>query len=182
MNLFEISQDFRDVFDQLALLMEEEDTPERSEMLSAAWDTIDGIEGEMKRKVGNVIFYIRELRGDALTLTGQAESMLERADAKNKAAANLENYIMTCLIRTDTKTVETDAGKVTVRDNPESVVFRGCSETEFVEWAKIARPDLLTVPKTPEPKPNRTAIKAALKAGQSIKNTVLERTKSLRIV
>lgn len=31
MNLFEISQDFRDVFDQLAFLMEEEDTPERSE-------------------------------------------------------------------------------------------------------------------------------------------------------
>lgn len=180
MNLFEISQDFRDVFDQLALLMEEEDTPEKSEMLSAAWDTIDGIEGEMKRKIGNVLFYIRELHGDAATLTEQADRMIERAKTKEKAAENLENYIMTCLVRTDTKTIETNAGNVTVRDNPESVNIL-VADDEFVTWAKINRPDLLTVPKTPEPKPNRTAIKAALKEGQRIQNAVLTRTKSLKI-
>lgn len=180
MNLFEISQDFRDVFDQLALLMEEEDTPERNEMLSAAWDTIDGIEGMMNQKIENAVMYLRELEADADAITAESKRLSERAKIKENAAKNLKAYILTAMQRTDTKTIETARCKVTVKLNPEAVTFESKeNEAVFRDWAMSnERTDLLTVS---EPTVNRTAVKKALQSGEDLPFAQLTRSKSIMI-
>lgn len=178
MNLFEISQDFRNAFDALEALYEEDESPEQQEMLSAAWDTIEGVEGDMKQKIENTVLYIRELEAEADGIDQQIKRMKVRSDAKKNTAKNLKEYILSAMQLTDTKIIETPSCKVSIRSNPESVILTG-PETELLAWAvSNGRSDLYTVK---EPEISKTGIKKALKNGDEIPFAALERTQSLNI-
>ena len=171
-SLFELSTQFKQLFDSLDIIMEDED----EDMLEAWFDTLEGIEGEIEDKVENIALYIEGTLAEADALKKKRDSLNARIKAKTNAAERMKGYLKDSMIRISLNKVQTDKVAVSIRNNPESVNV--LDEQGFIEWAEKNNEDLLRY-KTPEI--NKTAVKKALQDGREIPCCELTRTKSVII-
>lgn len=177
MKLFEISNDFEELFNQLESFEEIED-PEERELATGAWfDTLDGMESEFDRKAENVAQYIKELRAESDAIREEEKVLAARRKSKEKRSESLTAYLMNCMEQIHLDKIETARCKLSIRRNAESV--QCADEYALVEQlAKKGRDDLL---RFKDPELNKTALKAALKAGEQLDGAQLVRTESLII-
>lgn len=170
MSLYEISGRFKNLYDELDLMIDDDD-------LSEAWfDTLEGIEGEFDDKAESVALYIKNLTAEAEAIKAEKDVLDKRLKAKTNAVKRLKEYLKLCMEQTSRKKIETPRAVISVRNNPESASIS--DEHAFIEWAKAQRDDLL---RYKEPEISRTAVKEALQAGQDIPYAELARTKSVII-
>lgn len=175
--LFEISNDFAALFDQLESFEEIEDDTERAEMQEAWFDTLTGIETEFEDKAENVAQYIKGLRKEAEDIREEEKVLAARRKTKEKRAESLTAYLMGCMKQIRREKIETAKCRLSIRKNAESVQ---CADEE-----RLAR-DLLAMGRTElvrvkSPELDKTALKKALQAGEIISGAELGRTESLII-
>ena len=177
MKLFEISNDFTELFNKLESLEEIEDQEERQLATGAWFDTLDGMESEFEQKAENVAQYIKELRAESDAIREEEKVLSARRRAKEKRTDSLTYYLMNCMKQISRDKIETARCKLSIRRNAESVQC----EDEYAlaaQLAKQGRDDLL---RFKDPELNKTALKAALKAGEQLDGAQLVRTESLII-
>lgn len=177
MKLFEISNDFTELFNQLESLEEIEDQEERRLATCAWFDTLEGMESEFEKKAENVAQYIKELRAESDDIREEEKVLASRRKAKEKRTESLTSYLMNCMKQINRDKIETARCKLSIRRNAESVQC----EDEYAlaaQLAKQGRDDLL---RFKDPELNKTALKAALKAGEQLDGAQLVRTESLII-
>ncbi len=166
MRLYEISETYR----AFIAGVEAGDIPEE-----AIADTLEALEGAFEEKAEAIGCIIKEQRAESEAIKREEEALSARRKAKENHADSMENYLyrqMKCLGKDKFETARvrvkfTKGEKVEIAD-----------ELAFVGWAKQEADDLLTFK---EPTVNKTAIKAALKAGRVLPGVALEKTEKARV-
>lgn len=175
--LFEISNDFAALFDQLEAFDEIEDDAQRAMAQEAWFDTLTGIEEEFEIKAENVAQFIKSLKAEAEDIREEEKVLAARRKTKEKRAESLIAYLMGCMKQIRREKIETAKCKLSIRKNAESVQVAD-EDALARQLAALGRADLIRV-KPPEL--DKTALKKALQAGEIINGAALGRTESLII-
>lgn len=175
--LFEISNDFAELFDRLESFEEIEDDGIREDAQQAWYDTLTAIEEEFEIKAENVAQYIKALHAEADALKSEEKKLAARRKSKENRAKRLLDYLMECMRNIKREKIETARCKLFIRKNAESVQ---CADEDALArmLAAIGRTDLI---RTKDPELDKTAIKKALQAGETFDGASLGRTESLII-
>ena len=155
MKLYELTSEY-----QTLLNMFDEDSEVPSEAIT---DTLESISAEIEVKADNIACLLKDIEGDINKIKVEEDRLAERRKKKQAAYDRLKEYLAAELLKSGQTSIETSRNKITFRKS-ESVEL-AVDESTFIEWAEGFRDDLLTYNR---PKPNKTAIKAAIKGGAEI--------------
>jgi hypothetical protein len=156
LKLYEITQQFKEI----ERLDEFDELP--AEVMR---DTLDGLVGTFESKATNIAMYVRNLEASADAIESAAQAMKERAARIRRRSESIKAYLLWNFQATGITRVECPEFTVTVRNNPEAVRIADDAELP---------PEYLVQPPAPPPRPDKTAIKAALKAGKDVPGCWLE--------
>lgn len=137
--------------------------PKTGEILD--FDTFLALQMERDAKIENTCLWYKDLCAEAAAIRAEELSLAERRKAAERKAETLKGYIDRALAGAPFKTARVQCS------------YRKSSAAEPAEgfeiWAmENGRQDLLTIG---EPMANKTAIKAAIKAGEEIPARLTER-------
>ena len=156
--LYEIANDYS------ALQNEDMD----AEMIA---DTLEGIEGEFTDKVEQIIALIKNNSALEEMLKSEAKSLTERARALSNKNANLKAYIAQSMSTMDKKKLNAGIHTITVRAGVKTAQIDDVNAlpVEFVEYKTETVPD-------------KKAILARLKAGETVEGATLATGKQSLII
>lgn len=147
MNLYELTLEFRSAAERLSDMDLDEQT---------LADTLESMSGELEAKCQNTIMVARNLEATAHAIKQAEMKMAERRKALENRAAWLRDNVHASMLSTGIQKIETPWFKLSIRQNPPAVEVFDASMVP-AEFTKIPDP--------PPPAPDKTAIKAAIKAG-----------------
>lgn len=192
MRLYELTDDFRKMFDDFENIQTMEFEPDgkggfvdgrgdpidpdqtRKDLEEAWFNTLEVLEEEIDTKAESIAIYIKECLADAGMLEAEEKELRRRRQALERTAERMKTYLGQCMERTHRKKIEMPRAVISVRNNPESVNVT--DEKKLIEWAALERDDLL---KFRDPEISKSAVRAALKEGQEIPFCELRRTQSV---
>lgn len=161
--LYQMTDEYLVAFQQL----QESDMPPE-----VVRDTLEGLQYPIEEKSTAIAQMARNMEALADQIKTAREQMLERESLLRKQAERLEGYILENLERAAIQKIECPYFKISVQKNPARV--------DIDEGALI--PDrYLSIPKIPDPKPDKKAIKEALEKGELIQGCKLVRDNRLVI-
>ena len=176
-SLYEMTNDFKTLFDSLDAIMENDDPELDTEEMSQAWfDTLEGMELDIEEKAANVAVYIKGTLAEAEALKAERDKLSARIKAKQNAAERMKQYLLDNMRKLSRNKIETSRAVISVRNNAESVNIT--DEGELIDWAQGNHDEYL---RYKDPEINKTAIKKALQQGEDIPGCRLERTQSVTI-
>lgn len=161
--LYQLAQEFRATAEQLADL----DLP--PEVIA---DTLESIGGDLELKAQNVALFARNLETTAAAIKQAEGDMAARRKALERRVSDLKAYLLSAMQSTGIKKIEGPYLRIGVRDNPESV--------EVFDAAQVPA-EFMRQPEPPPAAPDKTAIKAAIKAGSEVPGCKLTRSQRLDI-
>ena len=169
MTLYEISDGFRALYDQLDDMIEDEElTEEQREDMQQAWfDTLEGIEAEFEEKAENVACFIKVLKGEADMMAAEEKVLAARRRSREKRIESLKNYLLGRMDAVHLKKIDRPKARISTRNNAESVA--------------IDDPLGFILLRYKEPESNKTEVKQALQEGGSLPHCHLQRTRSIII-
>lgn len=149
----------------------------KTEMLSAWFDTLTGIEGEFNAKAENIGVYIKQLKAEKEAIDAEIKSLRKRSAAKERQLDSLKDYLISCMDAMKLAKIDEPRAKISIRNNAESAQIP--NEDAFIDWAQTHdRDDLLAYHK---PDISKTAIKNAIKSGDDIPGVTLGRSRSVMV-
>ncbi len=119
-------------------------------------DTLEGMAGDVEAKAVAVASVIKNIEAEANAIKEAIAAMQARQKAAEARADRLRDYLMGALEQCGIKRVSCPHFAIAIKAKPASVVIDDATLLPF--W-------FLTVPPTPEPQPNKIAIRDALKQG-----------------
>ena len=163
MTLYEIAGAYRDALEAV----EAGDIPEE-----AIADTLDGIEGAFEVKADNIALLIKEREQLAAACAEEARRLAARAKAMQRRADSLRGYLARSMIETGLRRIETARNKIGFR------VSERFSITDVIALTMYARAHGGVKIKE---ELDKTALKAALKAGADVPGAAIEEHLNLQI-
>ena len=160
MNLFEISNEY------LAILQLAEDPDVDPEVLA---DTMESIEADFEDKADAYAYIISTLKGDAATIDAELKRLKARKDAIEANADRLKKSLEEAMRVTGKTKFKTAMHSFGIQKNPQSV--------RLIEGMEV--PKVYLIPQ--EPKVDKKAILADLKAGKTFDFAELQQSEGLRI-
>lgn len=148
----------------------------KNKMLSAWFDTLEGIEGEFDEKAENIAVYIKELEAEAKTLKAEKIAVGKRQAQKEKTAENLRKYLITSMKAIGRNKVDMPKAVLSLKNNAPSLVVD--DEISFINWAQKHNDNLL---KYSMPEIKKNEVKTLCKNGEKVPFVHLERKASLTI-
>ena len=133
-------------------------------------DTLEGMSGELEVKAQNVAFVIRNAESMAEQIKQAEDAMAKRRKAYENRAERLRSYVMANMLTTGKTVIECPYFKMSVRNNPESVVIDAESQIPQDYMREIVKTE-----------PDKALIKQAIKDGFEVPGAHLTRTQSLSI-
>jgi outer membrane murein-binding lipoprotein Lpp len=96
MKLYELTNDFSELFSQLDDIIENEElTADEREELSQAWfDTLEMIEAEFEDKAENIAVFVKELAAEADALKKEENALAARRKSREKTIERLKSYLL----------------------------------------------------------------------------------------
>ena len=154
MNIYEIDRAIRE-------LIESSIDPETGELVVDP-EQFDALQMERETKIENTVLLLKNVRAEITAIKTEEAAMEDRRKAKERFAKRLEGLVR---YATAGERFETARASVQFRKTPEKAeIDEGC-EAQLIEWARRENSGLLWFK---DPELNKTAIKAALKAGDNI--------------
>lgn len=161
MNIFEINY----ALSAFELKVDEE----TGELLNA--DELDALKITRGEKIEGLALLVKELNAEADAIKKERDALDERMKQKQRKAEGLKKYLQSALAG---EKFETALCKIGYRKS-QQVILTG----KFDEWAKDNAPDLLNV--STVYKPDKSAIKEAIKGGRQIEGATLIDNVSMQI-
>jgi hypothetical protein len=161
--LYVLSAEYRYIVAELANL----DLPEE-----VVTDTLEGLSGDLQTKCTNIAMFARNLESTAEQIKAAEEQMAKRRKAIEKRADRVREYLKTGMIDAGISKIECPYFKLTIRDNPPSVVI---DAPEFIPA------EFMRQPEPPPPAPDKKAIAEAFKAGGDVPGCHMAQGKRLEI-
>lgn len=195
MNLYELSESFAELFSQFEDINEyEPDTDAdgqpidgngdiiedveayKEKMLTAWFDTLEGIEGEFDEIVESIAIYCKQLMAEAKMLKAEKAAIAKRQSQKERQVKSLETYLFNSMKAIGRNKVDMPKAVVAIRNNAPSLVVD--DEIKFVNWAQKNNDNLL---KYEMPSIKKNDVKALCKKGEEIPFVHMESKQSLSI-
>ncbi len=146
-------------------------------MLTAWFDTLDGIEEAFEDKAVNVAIAVKSMRAEAEQLKAEKLRLAKRQTQKERAAERLEQYLLTSMQAIGRDKIDKPQAVIRVKKNPESTVID--NEKSFIEWAEAnGYNDLL---KYEQPTVRKTKVKGLLQRSVDLPFVHLERKTKIDI-
>lgn len=133
-------------------------------------EAFDSLQISRTEKCENIALYYKNLTAEAEAIKAEETKLAERRKAIENKAARLFDYLKYAL---GGEKLETARVKCAYRKT-QSVEL----DDDFIYWASESAPELLTYY---EPKPNKTAIKQAIKSGREIEHAHIVDGESLSV-
>lgn len=163
-NIYELSSNYR----ELQKLMEQAETAEEVEAIR---NTMAGMTGEIGDVIESLLKAKANILGDVPALSLEISRLAHRAGQLQTSAAAIDEQVKYLMEMAKAKTMRTALFTVTLAEGSESV--------EILDEAQLPE-DMLSV--TTAIKPDKKAIKAAIKSGREVPGAAMKRgEKSLRI-
>lgn len=178
MKLYELSDTFRALFDNLESAQTEPDTtPEDIAAYENAWfEGLCDLEEAFEDKAENIAAWCKDLKAEAAVLKEEEKALKARREAKEHIAERLKAYLLGEMSAINIIKIDRPKARISIRNNAETAQF--VDEAAFIEWAKVNAPGLL---RYAEPEIAKTKVKDYLKAGNEIEGVTLGRTQSVLI-
>ena len=161
--LFEIAKQFH----ELELLASSDDLP--PEVIR---DTLEGLQGTLEAKGTNVAKFVLGLEAEAKMIEDAARQLEVRANRRKKRAESIRQYLLLNMQSCGYTKIEAPEFTISVRKNPEAVE---------IDDPQSVPEEFMVQPEPPPPRPNKTAIKAALKEGRAVAGCWLRSGERLEI-
>lgn len=170
--LYELTSDFQTLYDALDDIDLSDD--DGANLMTAYFDTLEGIEGEFEQKAENLALFVKQLLADAEAIKKEKMNLENRQSQKMKKAEQLKRYLRDCMDAIGTRKIDTPKVKVTVGNNGESVKITNLEQLKNCDkaWKAYAYK---------ETDVDKTAVKALLQSGQIIPGAELQRTRRITI-
>ena len=140
--------------------------PETGEILDeTAAEALDRLELARDEKIENICLFIKDLKAEAEAIKAEKLNLAKRQQTAENRAEWLKNYLARALCGQTFKTART------------AVSYRKSEVVEIAEGAKVPDDYLVFA----EPKPNKTELKKALKAGQTFDGVSLVEKQNIQI-
>lgn len=147
MNLYDISTDLRRVIEGGIIIDEE-----TGEVIFDG-DNLEALECEFRDKLEACALYVKNLRAEEKAIKAEVDNLTARRSALIKKADSMEAYMVAAMQRTDTRKMETPRASVALRKSGRVIITdESALPAEYVKRVE-------------EVKPDKTAIRKALKAG-----------------
>lgn len=137
-------------------------------------DTLEGMSGDLDAKVEARCFVVGNMDAAITGIEGAIEKMCNRLKAAQDRRKWLADDTMRVMVACGVLKVETPFLKITVGNNPPSVVVL---DAALIPAAYMRHP----APTQPPPSPDKTAIKAAITAGLEVPGASLVHSQKLVI-
>lgn len=121
-------------------------------------DELDSLQMAREQKLENIALFIKELDAECEAISNESKILSERLGAKQNKRDGLKRYLQNALAG---EKFETPRCRVSYRKSQQVIL-----SPEFDEWAAENAPELLVT--TTTVKPDKAAIKAAIKDGKTI--------------
>ena len=128
-------------------------------------DTLDAVEGEIEVKARNI-------EATAHMIREAAKAMLTRAERLEKRSESIKAYLLYNCQASGISRIECPEFVISVRKNPPSVV---------IDDEAAIPPEYIVQPPAPPPRPDREAIKRAIKAGTDVPGCHLLQTERIEV-
>ena len=146
-------------------------------MLTAWFDTLEGIEGAFEDKAVNIAVIVKSMRAEAEQLKAEKLRLAKRQSQKEKAAERLEQYLLNSMQTIGREKIDKPQAVIRVKKNPESTVVD--NEKSFIKWAEAnGYTDLL---KYKDPDIKIKEVKDLLKRNVKLPFVYLERKNKISI-
>jgi len=155
MSLYNIAQEHRALVERLMDTQDDE---------QAIADTIEAESYPLELKAQNVAYAIKNLEATAEAIKNAEKEMADRRKAIEKRAANLREYVHTCMEIAGMQKIECPHFALTIKKNPAAV--------EIFEPSLIPA-SFMRQPEPPPPAVDKKAIAEAIKAGQEVPGALL---------
>ena len=159
--LYEISADF------LAALDAMEVDPDTGELLNA--DQLDALSAAFDEKAEATALYIKNLTAFVADLKTEEDALAARRKTAERRVDSVKKYLTSCMESIGKDKVETAKARIS---------FRKSVQVQ-IDDEKALPADYVTT--TVTTKPDKTAIKKAIQAGQSVAGAVLVENQNLQI-
>ena len=160
MNLYEIAEQHKQDLEALANL----DLP--AEVVA---DTLEGLGGELQTKAQNVALFIKNLDAYEIAIQYEIDRLTAKREKLDARVEHLCQYLKTCVEHAGVTKIETPLVNLTIKPNPPSV--------EVFQEALLPQ-KYYYQPPAPGPRPDKNAIKAAIKEGKDVPGARLETGKT----
>ncbi len=146
-------------------------------MLTAWFDTLDGIEEAFEDKAVNVAIAVKSMRAEAEQLKAEKLRLAKRQTQKERAAERLEQYLLNSMQAIGRDKIDKPQAVIKLKKNPESTVID--NEKSFIEWAEAnGYNDLL---KYEQPTVRKTKVKGLLQRSVELPFVHLEQKTKIDI-
>jgi hypothetical protein len=135
-------------------------------------DTLEALEGDINEKAVNVAAFTQNLEATAQAVREAGKAMLSRADRIEKRAESIRAYLLFNMQAAGVSKIECPWFTLSTRKNPPAVV---------IDDETVIPPQFIVQPPPPSPRPDRDAIKRALKAGEDVPGCRLTQGERLEI-
>lgn len=195
MKLYELTESFAELFSQFEDINEyEPDTDAdgqpidgngdiiedveayKEKMLTAWFDTLEGIEGEFDEKAESIAVYIKQLKAEANILKFEKSAIAKRQSQKEREVEKLAAYLLNAMKVIGRSKVDMPYAVVSIRNNAPSLIVD--NEAEFVGWAQENNDSLLEYIM---PKVKKNDVKKLCKNGEAIPFVHMESKQSLSV-
>lgn len=146
-------------------------------MLTAWFDTLDGIEEEFEIKAVNIAVIVKSIKAEAEQLKAEKLRLAKRQAQKERAAERLEQYLLNSMQAIGREKIDKPQAVIRLKKNPESTVID--NEKSFIEWAETNGYNDLLKYKDPEVK--KKEVKDLLKRNVELPFVHLERKTKIDI-
>lgn len=163
MNIYEINKAIEDILEDGFSVDEE-----TGEILFDESD-LNALDAEISEKIENVACYIKNLTADISALKEEEKNLSTRRKQKERKIDSLKGYIDYAMELSGRKSLESPRCKVSFR------------KSSSVEVPDINALDKDYITKTIEIKPNKVAIKEALKEGKTVEGAEIVERQNLQI-
>lgn len=162
MTLFEIAAEYREACATLANSGMDEQT---------IADTLEGMAGDFEAKAINIAFVVKNAQAEAAAIAEARAKMAEREESAKKLAARLTETLHAMMSDINIKRISSPFFVMSIRSNPESVA---------IDDESAIPSQYMVTPPAPAARPDKAALKAALKLGP-VSGARLQQTTRLEI-
>lgn len=149
----------------------------KEKMLTAWFDTLEGIEGEFDEEAESIAVYIKQLLAEAKMLKAEKAAIAKRQSQKEKQAESLKTYLFKSMQALGRQKIDMPRAVMSLKKNAPSLVID--DEISFVEWAE--EHNLAHLLKYSMPEVKKNDVKALCKKGEEIPFVHMESKQSLSI-
>lgn len=135
-------------------------------------DTLESLDGELNEKAVAIAQFSRNIDATAQAVRDAGKAMLERAARLEKRAESIRQYMLFQLQHAQVSKIECPWFTIAIKRNPPAVI---------IDDEKALPAEYLTQPEPPAPRPDKTKIKDAIKAGTDVPGARLVQTDRLDV-